>query len=136
MEGLIRYLSRRYQRVAEVGLGNYTRVARTLSSLGLQVTATDIAPRAVDFPVQFDDVYRPRLSLYLGVQCLYSIRPPPELLPPLTRLAEILGVDLLVKPLAAEPPDGTLINMDGSFFYLFPASTRQRKGQALCSKAL
>jgi len=121
LDGLIEYLSSHYQRVVEVGIGSYPRVALALQARGLNVVATDIQPQPVGFPVEFDDANSPRLELYEGVQAIYSVRPPPELIPLLKKLATRLTVDLLVKPLAAEPVDGRLLNRAGGSFYLFPA---------------
>jgi hypothetical protein len=121
LDGLIEYLSSHYQRLAEVGIGSYPKVALALHARGLKVVATDIQPQPVGFPTEFDDVRSPRLELYEGAQAVYSVRPPPELIPLLKQLANRLTVDLLVRPLAAEPVGGRLINRAGSFFYLFPA---------------
>jgi len=121
LEGLIEYLSCKYEKAVEVGIGRYPKVALALQARGLQVAATDIQPELVEFPVEFDDIESPRLDLYKGTQVIYAIRPPLELLPSLKGLAEKLAVDLIVKPLADEPVDGMLINHGGSFFYLFPA---------------
>ena len=124
MEGLIEYLSCNYQRVAEVGIGLYPRVALALQARGLQVAATDIRPEFMGVPVEFDDIKAPRLDLYEGAQVIYAVRPPLELLASLKVLAKRLAVDLVIKPLAGEPVDGLLINHGGSFFYLFPAEKR------------
>ena len=121
MDLLIDYLSRRYRRVVEVGIGTYSRVARALQDRGLTVTATDINPRTDEVPVVRDDLWEPRLEVYLNVQAIYAVRPPPELVPPLKRLARRLAVDLIVKPLAGEPCDGQLVSTTGSFFYLYPS---------------
>ena len=124
MEGLIEYLSCNYQRVVEVGIGLYPRVALALQARGLQVAATDIQPEFMGVPVEFDDIIAPRLDLYEGAQVIYAVRPPLELLASLKVLAKRLAVDLVIKPLAGEPVDGLLINHGGSFFYLFPAEKR------------
>ena len=121
MEGLIEYLSRNYEKVVEVGIGSYPKVALALQNRGLQVAATDMLPQPVGLAVQFDDIRFPQLDLYKGAQAIYAVRPPLELMPPLKRLANKLAIDLVVKPLAGEPVDGLLINQGGSFFYLFPA---------------
>ena len=121
MEGLIEYLSCNYEKVVEVGIGRYPKVALALQSRGLQVVATDIQPEFVGLPVEYDDIRSPRLDLYEGAQVIYAVRPPLELLPSLKGLAKKLAVDLVIKPLAGEPVDGLLINHGGSFFYLFPA---------------
>ncbi len=109
-----------------MGIGNYAKVALALKARGLSVLATDINPRAVGLPVELDDVRAPRLALYLSAQAIYSVRPPPELMPPLKRLAELLAVDLIVKPLASEPVDGFLITEAGTFFYLFSQEKTSR----------
>ncbi|HVO85049.1 MAG TPA: UPF0146 family protein [Syntrophobacteria bacterium] len=122
MELLIEYLSRRYRRVVEVGIGTYSRVACALQNRGLTVTATDINPRAIAaVQVVRDDLWEPRLEVYLEAQAIYAIRPPPELLPPLRELAGRLAVDCIVKPLAGEPCDGQLVSSAGSFLYVYPA---------------
>ena len=121
MNALIEYLSLNYRHVAEVGIGNYVKVALALRARGLSVVATDNQPQAVGFPVEFDDVTAPRLDLYKCAQAIYAVRPPPELMPALKRLARQLAVDLIVKPLASEPVDGLLVNEAGSFLYLFPS---------------
>ena len=124
MEGLIEYLSRHYQRLVEVGVGGYAKVVVALEARGLTVLATDIRPRALDCLVETDDVWNPRLDLYTGAEGIYAIRPPPELVPPLKRLARRLAIDLIIKPLAGEPCDGSLVNVAGSFFYLYPFGKR------------
>jgi len=121
LDGLIEYLSCKYEKAVEVGIGRYPKVALALQARGLQVTATDIQPEFVGVPVEFDDITCPRLDLYQGAQAIYAVRPPLELLPSLKGLANELAVDLVIKPLADEPVDGILINHGGSFFYLFPA---------------
>lgn len=122
MEGLIEYLSRHYQKVAEIGIGSYFRVALALKDRGLEVLATDVQPRDAEFPVVFDDITSPHLDLYHGVQAIYAIRPPLELVDPLKNLARRLLADLIIKPLASEPVDGSLINFAGTFFYLYSKS--------------
>jgi uncharacterized UPF0146 family protein len=119
MDLLIEYLSRRYRRVVEVGIGTYSRVACVLRDRGLIVTATDINPRMEGVPVVRDDLWEPRLEVYRDAQAIYAIRPPPELLPPLKKLARRLAVDLIVKPLAGEPCDGSLVTLSGNFLYVY-----------------
>jgi uncharacterized UPF0146 family protein len=127
MDLLIEYLSRRYRRLVEVGIGTYSRVACALQDRGLLVTAIDINPRTEEVPVVRDDLRAPRLEFYLDAQAIYAIRPPPELLPPLKELARTLAVDLIVKPLAGEPCDGQLVSSAGSFFYVYPTGRSGRE---------
>ncbi len=127
MDALIDYLSRRYRRVVEVGIGTYTKVARALDERGVVVVATDINPQPQGIPVVRDDIWRPRLAFYERAQALYAVRPPPELVPPLKDLARRLAVDLIVKPLAGEPCDGRLVTISGSSFYVYAFGTRGRE---------
>jgi hypothetical protein len=123
MEFLIDYLSRRFQRVVEVGIGASSGVACALQKRGLTVTATDINPQVQEIPVFRDDLWDPRIELYRNAQALYAIRPPPELLPPLKDLARRLAMDLVVKPLAGEPCDGRLVSGAGGFLYVYAYGT-------------
>ncbi|UCG13793.1 MAG: hypothetical protein JSU72_04800 [Deltaproteobacteria bacterium] len=131
---MIEYLSQRYQRVVEIGIGSYPKVALALKARGLSVVATDIQPQAVGLPVQLDDVTAPRLDLYRDAQVIYAVRPPPELVPALKRLAHRLAINLVVKPLAAEPVDGVLVTRAGSFFYEFPFGEGVKRAEAGSSK--
>ena len=129
MQGLIDYLSRRYRRVVEVGIGTYSRVACALQDRGLIVTATDINPRTEGVPVVRDNLWEPRMEIYRDAQAIYAIRPPPELLPPLKKLARRLAVDLIVKPLAGEPCDGRVVSGDGTFFYVYGFGWKARASE-------
>lgn len=120
MDGLIDFLSSRYRRLAEVGVGSYTRVALALRDRGVSVLTTDIRPQGSECHVEMDDIWRPRLDLYRDVEAIYAVRPPPELVPPLRELALRVGADLIIKPLAGEAADGEVVNVGRSFFYVFP----------------
>ena len=127
MDTLIDYLSRRYRRVVEVGIGAYTRVARALQERGVVVVATDVNPQLQGIPVLRDDIWQRRLEVYENAQALYAIRPPPELVPALKDLARRLTVDLIVKPLAGEPCDGRLVSGTGGFFYVYDFGRQQER---------
>lgn len=116
---LAEYIAKRYKRVAEIGIGNYTAVAEYLASKGLKVIATDI--REVKTTVEFfvDDVRNPNIELYQGVELVYSIRPPPELFASIRNLAARLNADCIIKPLFGDYADGVLINYKGLGFYLW-----------------
>jgi uncharacterized UPF0146 family protein len=124
---LIDYLSRRYRRVVEVGIGTSTRVARALEERGVAVVATDLNPQPKGIPVVRDDIWQPRLDLYANAQAIYAVRPPPELVPPMKDLARRLALDLIVKPLAGEPCDGGVMSGDGGFFYVYGFGTGGRE---------
>ncbi|MCQ4153470.1 MAG: hypothetical protein HA489_05970 [Archaeoglobales archaeon] len=116
---LAEYIANRYKKVAEIGIGGYTAVAEYLSSKGVKVIATDI--RDVQTGVEFfiDDVRNPRISLYNGVELVYSIRPPPELFKSIRELAMRLNADCIIKPLYGDYTDGRIVNYKGLEFYLW-----------------
>ncbi len=107
-------------KVVEVGVGNYFAVAERLAANGFEVIATDVrpvkAPKGVKFYI--DDVTRPKIGIYAGASLIYSIRPPQELFAAISRLAEVLGADCIIKPLYGEYPEGELVNYRGLSFYL------------------
>jgi uncharacterized UPF0146 family protein len=71
------------------------------------VFATDITPFSYKgLRVVIDDITRPDISLFYGVDLIYSMRPPPELIFYIDRLAVYLSVAVIVKPLFSEFIDG------------------------------
>jgi len=98
------WVASRYQSAAEVGAGNNFIAAEMLRDAGLKVFCTDIqSPRiTTDIPFFIDDLFFPDISLYQGVEVIYSIRPGEEMMPVLIRLARHLDVDLLVYHLGFE----------------------------------
>jgi len=107
VEELAEYIACRYGKSAEIGIGHFPELAYALIAKGVDVFATDIIPfcyEGLRFIV--DDVTMPDVSLYDGVDLIYSMRPPPELIFHMDRLAARLCVSLIVKPLSAEFIDG------------------------------
>lgn len=98
------YISARYKDVVEVGIGQNTVVAEVIRDAGVRVRCRDIrpldAPTGIDFA--FDDIYKPDLSLYLGADLIYAIRPGVEMIPSLVALAAELNATLLVYHLGDE----------------------------------
>jgi uncharacterized UPF0146 family protein len=87
---------------------------------GLRVFATDtkrFSHRGLK--VITDDIVNPEIALYAGVRLLYSLRPPPELVPYMKTLAQRLPADLIVKPLASESLDRPLRCHQTTTFYLW-----------------
>lgn len=114
------YIEARYRKAVEIGIGHDPRVAQELVRRGIEVTATDRA--AVHHPglaVVRDDVTEPRIALYQDADVLYAVRPPPELVPHLIRLARIVNADLLVKALASDFLEGRRIWQGNSLLYLW-----------------
>ncbi len=106
-------IARRYRRarkIVEVGVGRNPHVARRLTQLlpHIEIILVDKDPEAVEylgrlgFKAVRDDVARPDPRLYGSADLIYSIHPPPELIPHLIRLAESVGSDLMVKPLSED----------------------------------
>jgi len=116
---LAEYIAERYKKVVEIGIGNYTAVAEYLSSRGVKVIATDV--REVQTSVEFfiDDIRNPRISLYNGIELVYSIRPPPELFKSIRELASKLNADCIIKPLYGDYTNGRFVNYKGLGFYLW-----------------
>lgn len=119
-KGLVDYISSGYGCGAEIGVGHFPDVALALVAAGVRVFATDIKP----FPhkglkVMVDDVTQPNWSLFAGMDLIYSLRPPLELVPYMKELARRVGAGLIVKPLSAEYPGGQLVRRGDSTFFLW-----------------
>lgn len=121
IEGLIDFIAERYDNAAEIGVGHCPDVAIALRNRGLRVFATDIMPFLYEgVNVFVDDITSPNLSLYEGIDLIYSMRPPPELVPYMARLAKTISADVIMKPLSSEYPEGWKLmkNGDTTFFVL------------------
>lgn len=120
MKGLIDYISERYTNVAEIGIGHYPDVAYKLISKGIKVVATDIYPyKYKGLKVYIDDITNPVESIYKGAGLIYSIRPAPEIVIYMKKLAEKIECDLIVKSLSSEFYDGSIIRYNGINFYIW-----------------
>jgi uncharacterized UPF0146 family protein len=118
--GLTDYIAGRYACAAEIGIGRFPDVALALAKRGVRVFATDIERREhLGLKVIIDDITEPRVSLYRETELLYSMRPAPELVPYMRRLAKEIGVELIVKPLASECLWGRLTRYGDSTFYVW-----------------
>jgi uncharacterized protein len=119
--GLVDFITERYDNAAEIGIGHCPDVAIALRNKGLRVFTTDIMPflyKGVD--VLVDDITSPNLSLYEGIDLIYSMRPPPEIVPYIARLAKTISADVIIKPLSSEYPEGWKLMKNGNttFFVL------------------
>jgi uncharacterized protein len=107
VEELAEYIAGRYNRSAEIGIGHFPDLAFALVAEGADVFATDIIPFSYKgLKVIVDDVTKPDISLFYGVDLIYSMRPPPELIFYIDRLAARLSAALIIKPLSSEFVDG------------------------------
>lgn len=114
-------------KIVEVGVGWMPEVAMELQGMlpACEVIVTDvIKPSTLPERIKFicDDITKPNFRIYEGAALIYAIRPPPELQPYLLEVAQLVGANLIVKPLAAESMPlrgGELINYRGVAFYVF-----------------
>jgi len=119
-EGLVDYIAGKYVYAVEIGIGHFPDVALLLSQNNVRVFATDIkAFRYRGIKVITDDITEPDLSLYDGLDLIYSLRPPPELVPYMIRLSQRLSTDLIIKPLSSEHCDGQLVCYENTSFFLW-----------------
>jgi uncharacterized protein len=117
---LVDFMAGRYSNAAEVGIGHFPDVAFELLKSGVSVFGTDIRPfRYPGLNVIFDDITEPDLALYRGIKLIYSMRPPPELIPYIKRLASQIPADCIIKPLSDEYPGGKITRHGGTTFYLW-----------------
>jgi uncharacterized protein len=98
------YISTRYKDVVEVGIGQNTVAAEVIHDAGVRVRCRDIRPLDPPAGIEFalDDIDKPDLSLYLGADLIYAIRPGVEMIPSLIALAAELNATLIVYHLGDE----------------------------------
>lgn len=120
IEDLVDFIAERYENAAEIGVGHFPDVALGLQKRGVKVFATDIRPFLYDgVDVIVDDITSPSLSLYKGIDLIYSMRPPPELVPYIAKLAKTISADVIMKPLSSEYPEGwRLIRYRNTTFFV------------------
>jgi uncharacterized UPF0146 family protein len=117
------YIIKNYKhasKIVEVGIGGFPLVAQKLQEhLNMDIIMTDIKPYH-DGVVQ-DDINHPDLKIYNDALLIYSIRPPEELQPCIIEVADIVGADLIIKPLSSEfinqDSGMKLINYKKAIFY-------------------
>ena len=121
IEGLIDFITGRYSKIAEIGIGLFPDVAYALAEKGLMRFATDIIPVYYDgVKVIIDDVTDPDISLYNEIDLVYSMRPPPELFPYMKNLAKTISADLIVKLLSSDYIEGLCPLRNGNtMFFLY-----------------
>jgi len=119
-EGLIDYIAGRYTSVVEIGIGHSPKIAVRLLEKGIAIFATDTRPFDYEqVKVIVDDITDPDLSFYRNIDLIYSINPPPELVPYMKETAERVSADLIVRPLASDFLDGRLIRHGNTSFYIW-----------------
>jgi uncharacterized UPF0146 family protein len=119
-QGLVDYISGKYRDSVEIGIGHFPDVALDLLKQGVKVFATDIKQIQYDgLIVVMDDITEPDFSLYSSVDLIYSLRPPPELVPYIIRFAKAISADVIVKPLASDYLGGKMIRNANTTFFLW-----------------
>ena len=106
-------VSERYpdaKKIIEIGVGKAPYAALHLKSFlpEAEITVTDVDEQVVrevarrGLNAVADDISNPDLGIYKGVDLIYSIRPPFELIPKIALLAEKVGSDALIIPLSED----------------------------------
>lgn len=112
------FISKRYSgKIVEVGIGYNWKIALELKRLGFHVVATDLRHIPIDLEFYVDDITKPNIKIYEGANLIYSIRPPPEIVPHILKVAGIVRADVIVRPFGNEFYDGKLVNYKGERFY-------------------
>ncbi|OPX59593.1 MAG: hypothetical protein A4E25_01077 [Methanobacterium sp. PtaB.Bin024] len=106
--------------IVEVGAGHFQQVACNLKKhLKVDIIMTDIKP--YHDQIILDDIRQPNLKIYENAKLIYSVRPPEELHPYLENLSNIIGADLIIKPLSTDSINTKgkmdLINYKKAVFY-------------------
>ena len=112
-DDLADFIASRYRyasKIVEVGVGFQfdTALALKRKRPELRLVVVDKNPESVEearrlgLEAYVDDVWNPDMNIYRGSSLIYSVRPPPELLEPIHRIAKAVGCSLLIRPLSGE----------------------------------
>lgn len=114
------YISGTYCDIAEIGIGHFPYIAFALIQKGVKVFATDVKQfQYYGLSVLLDNITEPDFSLYSSVDLVYSLRPPPELIPYIIRLAKAVSADVIVKPLTSDYLGGRMVRNGNTTFFLW-----------------
>lgn len=111
-------------KVVEIGVGKFFDISNYLIACeSIDLIKVDINP--ADSSVVKDDIMEPDLSIYEGVDLIYSIRPPYEIQPYLIDLSEKVNSSIIIKPLSGEDlnvkgKNMHLKNFKKVSFYIYP----------------
>lgn len=109
-EKLARLLIERHPKgkFVEIGVGFNFKVALELKNLGRRVLVVDWNPEAVKkakelgLEAYVDNVFSPRLEIYRDTVAIYSIRPTPEIVEPILKLAQLLKIPVYILPFSLD----------------------------------
>lgn len=116
------------QKVVEIAIGKFFGVSNFLDKYeNINLLMTDIDPSKDE--VLKEDIINPNMKIYNDAKIIYSIRPPSELHPYLSKLIEkIDGAILIIKPLFNEDlnmdKEMKLVNYKKAVFYQYPYKKR------------
>ncbi len=129
---LIEYIAKKYwwtNKIAELGVGFYPLPSCLLEKLTKkQIMVVDNNREALEYALKhcpnlvavYDDIVRPNLQIYRGVELLYSIRPNEELVPYMEDLASKINTDLIISPMEYidMPEEWKMVRSEGYVFYV------------------
>jgi len=126
-EKLAEYLSQKIRKgkIIEVGVGFNFKAALKLKELGFDILVVDWNSKAIEtakglkLNAVVDDIFNPRLGIYNGASAIYSIRPTPEMMPYLIKLARTIKAPLYIIPFSTDsaPKEMKLENYKGLAIY-------------------
>jgi len=125
-EYLADFIAKNYgkaSKIVEVMVGAHPWVAQSIKGKlpNTSVIATDVDEEKIEYvkeacptlEVVRDDILAPRFDVYKAAELIYSMRPPPELVPELVKLASKADCDLLIRPYSGEVAGYSFSQMDG-----------------------
>lgn len=97
-------------KIVEIAVGFQFDVAIALRKKlpNTSIVVVDVNPNAVEeakklgLTAYVDDVLSPNMEIYQGASLIYSIRPPPELIPYICSIAKRLKCPLIIRLLSGE----------------------------------
>ena len=98
------------EKIVEIGVGsapwtllNLRKLLPKTTLLAIDVDQDSIMKlRELGLNAEIDDILNPRIELYQKSNLIYSIRPPMELISPMSKIAEKVGADILIFPLSED----------------------------------
>ena len=98
------------EKIIEIGVGsapwtllNLRKLLPKTILLAIDVDQDSIMKlRELGLNAEIDDILNPRIELYQKSNLIYSIRPPMELINPMSKVAEKVGADILIFPLSED----------------------------------
>ena len=98
------------EKIVEIGVGsapwtllNLRKLLPKTILLAVDVDQDSIMKlRELGLNAEIDDILNPRIELYQKSNLIYSIRPPMELINPMSKVAERVGADILIFPLSED----------------------------------